>query len=104
MLAELLSGYGYMAQPMTDQLALPQRTTPFLIVIDLSLPPERYESLLRRLARRNDLPVLLLSEQAVHGLPLPVPKACTVLTKPFHPQALLNAVRHLSRHRIGPRC
>ena len=93
----------YVAGAGAEGLALAERVTPGLIVLDLMLPDRSGEDIARDIRNRSDVPILMLTAKAsederVEGLAL---GADDYLTKPFSPRELVARVRAILRRTQG---
>ena len=89
----------YVAGSGSEGLALAERTTPALIVLDLMLPDVPGERICSEIRSRSDVPILMLTakageEERVAGL---LSGADDYLVKPFSPRELVARVRAVLR-------
>ena len=87
----------------SEGLALAERVTPALIVLDLMLPDVSGEEICREIRGRSDVPILMLTAKAgederVAGL---LSGADDYLVKPFSPRELVARVRAVLRRTQG---
>ncbi len=87
-----------------EGLAVAERDSPCLVVLDLMLPDCSGEDLARKIRARSDVPILMLTakaseEERVFGLGL---GADDYLTKPFSQRELVARVRAILRRTQGP--
>ena len=93
----------YVAGNGADGLALAERISPGLIVLDLMLPDISGEEICSQIRTRSDVPILMLTaksgeEERISGLTL---GADDYLTKPFSPRELVARVRAILRRSSG---
>jgi DNA-binding response OmpR family regulator len=93
----------FVAGTAAQGLALAERVSPALIVLDLTLPDGSGEDVCREIRARADVPLLMLSAKAgeehrVAGLEL---GADDYVTKPFSPRELVARVRLALRRSQG---
>jgi DNA-binding response OmpR family regulator len=93
----------YVAGNGREGLALAERVSPGLIVLDLMLPDVSGEEICRDIRGRSDVPILMLTAKAsederVDGLAL---GADDYLTMPFSPRELVARVRAVLRRAQG---
>jgi len=86
-----------------DGLALAERTTPGLVVLDVMLPDITGEEICRQIRGRSDVPILMLTAKSaererVNGLAI---GADDYLAKPFGPRELVASVRAILRRTQG---
>jgi len=93
----------YVAANGREGLALAERRSPDLIVLDLMLPDISGEEICREVRSRSDVPIVMLTakaseEERVGGL---VAGADDYLVKPFSPRELVARVRAVLRRTKG---
>lgn len=82
----------------------PRAFTPNCLVLDVSLPGLNGLELQKRMAERNDMPIIFLTGHGDIPMSVGAMKAGAVefLTKPFNAEVLLTAIRHaLERSRMA---
>jgi FixJ family two-component response regulator len=87
-----------------DFLAHPRASVPSCLVLDVSLPDLNGLELQRRIADRSVLPIIFITGHGDIPMTVQAMKAGAVefLTKPFGPEALLNAIRGaIERSRVA---
>ncbi|MDZ7372455.1 MAG: response regulator [candidate division KSB1 bacterium] len=100
-LVELLRDQGFLVYSAADAVAALEviagaKRPVELVVVDLNLPRSSGHRLIRTLLDQNPLlRIIAVSGQPPTGEGWALPDGVVYLEKPFHPEELLEAVRHL---------
>ena len=102
-LEALISSEGWQAETFASAetfLSRPRVLVPNCLVLDVSLPDLNGLDLQKRLADRNDMPIIFITGYGDVPMTVQAMKAGAVefLTKPFSDEVLLNAIRQALEH------